>query len=99
MRPNEDIILIHQHMSRFRFSDPVGLAFLSESDELAIPSTILQLIGVDFIMHERSGPDHPEMAKVGILAVERLVRRPVLQSCVRSPVAQVDGRLHQLPPK
>ena len=60
---------------------------------------MLQLIGVDFFVPERSGPDHPEMAQIGILAVERFVRRPVLQSWVRSPVSQVDGRPHQLPSK
>ena len=39
------------------------------------------------------------MAEIGIFAVECLVRRPVLQSCVKSPVAQVDGRLYQHPQK
>ena len=96
-RLNEDNILIHPHTLRLRDVDPVGLAFLAESDEPAFPSTMLQLIGVDLFVHERPGPDYPEMAEIGIFAVERLVRRPVLQSCVRSPVAQVDGRLHQLP--
>ena len=34
-----------------------------------------------------------------VLAVERLVRRPVVQGCMRSPVAQVDRRVHQFSPK
>ena len=84
-------------MSRLRVVDPVGLAFHTESDEPAFPSTMLQLICVDLFVHERPGPDRPEMSEIGILAVERLVRRPVLHSCVRGPIAQVDGRLHQLP--
>ena len=50
-------------------------------------------------VHERPGPDHPKVPEVGIFPVERLVRRPVLQGCVRSPVSQVDCRVHQLPPK
>ena len=92
-------ILTHPHTSRFRVIDVVGLAFLTESNEPAVPSTMPQLIGVDFLVHDRPGPDHLETAEIGILAVERLVRRPVLQSCVKSLVAQVDGRLHQLPPR
>ena len=75
-RLNEDNILTHPHTSRLKIVDTVRLAFLAESDEPAFPSTILQLIGVDLFVYERPGPDHPEMAKIGILAVECLVRRP-----------------------
>ena len=90
-RLNEDNILTYPYTSRLRVVDPVGLAFLAESDEPAFPSTMLQLIGVDLFVHERPGPDHPKMAEIGNLGVERLVRRPVFQSCVKSPVAQVDA--------
>ena len=49
------------------------------------------------MVHERLGPDHPKVPEVGIIAVERLVRRPVVQGRVWKPVAQEDSRLHQLP--
>ena len=65
----------------------------------SFPSAVLQLLGVGLVVHESPGPDHPKVAEVGILAVERLVRRPVVQGCVWRPVAQEDSRLHQLPPK
>ena len=79
-RLKEDNILTHPHTSRVRVVDAVELAAIAESDELAFPSTIFQLICVDLFVHERPGPDHPEMAEIGILAVERLAQRPCLQS-------------------
>ena len=79
--------------------DPVRLAVHAVSNEPPFPSTVLQLPGVGLFVHERPGPDHPKVPEVGIFPVERLVRRPVLQGCVRSPVSPVDCRVHQFPPK
>ena len=58
---------------------------------------VLQRLSVGLVVHERPGPDHPKVPEVGILAVKRLVRRPVVQGRVWRPVAQEDSRLHQLP--
>ena len=40
-------------------------------------------------MHKHPCPDHPKASKVRVLAVERLVRRPVVQGCMISLVGQV----------
>ena len=98
-RLNEDNISTLPHTSRFGVVDPIRLAVHAVPDKASFPSAVLQLLGVGLVVHERPGPDHPKVPKVGILAVERLVRRPVVQGRVWRPVAQEDSRLHQLPPK
>ena len=82
-RLNEDN---RPYMPRLVVVDPVRLAVHAVSNEPSFPSTVLQLPGVGLFVHERPGPDHPKVSEVGIFPVERFVRRPVLQGCVRNPV-------------
>ena len=97
-RLNEDNSFTHPHTSRLRVVDPfLGLAFLAYFRRAGLPKHDAPACWCGPFRARTPGTrSHGEMAEKGILAIERLVRRTVLRSCVISPVAQVDGRLHQL---
>ena len=89
-RLNEDNISTLPHTSRFGVVDPIRLAVQAVPDKVSFLSAVLQLLGVGLVVHDRPGPVHPKVPEVGILAVKRLVRRPVVQGLVWRPVAQED---------
>ena len=93
-RFNEDKVATLSHPSHPSVVETVGFAVQAVSHQSFFPRTAFQLLGVRLFMHKRPCPDHPNVSKVRVRAVERLVRRPVVQGCMRSPVAQVDRRVH-----
>ena len=98
-RLDEDDVAAFPYSVRLRVVDPVRLACGAVSDKPPFPSTALQLLGESLFVHERPAPDNPEVPEESILAVERLVGRPVVESRVRRPIAQVHRGMQQLPPK
>ena len=77
-RLSEDNISTLPHTSGFGVVDPIRLAVYAVSGKASFPIAVLQLLGVGLVVHERPGPDHPKVPEVSILAVQRLVRRPVV---------------------